>query len=341
MTCSSVSGRPSPYGDGRSSAVSASARPTVCRSATKSREAAGTAARTSCGTPSASRRNATPKGKPCARHNPSTSAASSRAGPKPAASGACPAATRAALTGSVTAACKFQAVPRPAAWEASMAARVERYRSRSLSTAVLPSRLSNHRGGIPDADTPSNALPSAPLQVARTVTTGISVMLDLPKRNGKRVRTTRRYKLADWSVAANPEAIRSPPEIREKWILCRPLSASREKSGAWKFLARYNICENYTRATESGENYMSIKKIPLSRTAEAFRARMTELGLDLPIEDAIEKAPLSPLAAPLDVGGFKVGNRYAVHPMEGWDTTQRSEEHTSELQSRENLVCRL
>lgn len=66
---------------------------------------------------------------------------------------------------------------------------------------------------------------------------------------------------------------------------------------------------------------MDIKKIPLMKTAEALRARITELGIDLPVEDAIEKAPTSPMAAPLEIGGFKVGNRYAVHPMEGWDTT--------------------
>src|SRR5690606_22952930 len=27
----------------------------------------------------------------------------------------------------------------------------------------------------------------------------------------------------------------------------------------------------------------------------------------------------SPLAAPLRVGGFKIGNRWCIHPMEGWD----------------------
>jgi NADPH2 dehydrogenase len=66
---------------------------------------------------------------------------------------------------------------------------------------------------------------------------------------------------------------------------------------------------------------MEIKKVPLLKNAAGFRERISALGLELPIEDAIEKAPESPLAAPLDIGGFKVGNRYAVHPMEGWDTT--------------------
>ena len=38
----------------------------------------------------------------------------------------------------------------------------------------------------------------------------------------------------------------------------------------------------------------------------------------------------SPLAAPIDVGGFVVGNRWCVHPMEGWDgtTTGEPSEHT-------------
>src|SRR5690606_22395927 len=30
----------------------------------------------------------------------------------------------------------------------------------------------------------------------------------------------------------------------------------------------------------------------------------------------------SPLAAPLDVGGFTVGNRWCIHPMEGWDANR-------------------
>jgi 2,4-dienoyl-CoA reductase-like NADH-dependent reductase (Old Yellow Enzyme family) len=43
--------------------------------------------------------------------------------------------------------------------------------------------------------------------------------------------------------------------------------------------------------------------------------------LDLPIDEVLEKAPDSPLAEPISVGGFQVGNRYCVHPMEGWDAT--------------------
>ncbi len=66
---------------------------------------------------------------------------------------------------------------------------------------------------------------------------------------------------------------------------------------------------------------MEIKKLTSLKTAAAFRERMEALGLDLPIEDAIQKAPESPVSASLKIAGFTVGNRYCVHPMEGWDTT--------------------
>jgi NADPH2 dehydrogenase len=66
---------------------------------------------------------------------------------------------------------------------------------------------------------------------------------------------------------------------------------------------------------------LDIKRLTSIKSSEAFRERMKALSLDLPVDDSILKAPESPLAQPLDVGGFKVGNRYAIHPMEGWDGT--------------------
>ncbi|MBW8886603.1 MAG: NADH:flavin oxidoreductase [Fibrobacteres bacterium] len=64
-----------------------------------------------------------------------------------------------------------------------------------------------------------------------------------------------------------------------------------------------------------------IKRITSIKSPASFRERMVELGLDLPIEDSIQKAPDSPLAQSLDVAGFRIGNRWAIHPMEGWDAT--------------------
>jgi 2,4-dienoyl-CoA reductase-like NADH-dependent reductase (Old Yellow Enzyme family) len=56
------------------------------------------------------------------------------------------------------------------------------------------------------------------------------------------------------------------------------------------------------------------------RDVPAFRRRLAELGLALPVDDEVFSAAKgSPLAAPLRVDGFEVGNRWCIHPMEGWD----------------------
>ena len=48
--------------------------------------------------------------------------------------------------------------------------------------------------------------------------------------------------------------------------------------------------------------------------------RLAELGCELPVDERVlSAAEGSPLAAPIDVGGFTVGNRWCIHPMEGWD----------------------
>ena len=61
-------------------------------------------------------------------------------------------------------------------------------------------------------------------------------------------------------------------------------------------------------------------KVAQLRTVEELRERFDQLGIDLPIDDAILTAEAgSPLAEAIDVGGFRVGNRWCIHPMEGWD----------------------
>lgn len=61
-------------------------------------------------------------------------------------------------------------------------------------------------------------------------------------------------------------------------------------------------------------------KIAQMRSAAALRARLEELGLALPMDDAVISAAAgSPLAEPITIAGFRVGNRWCIHPMEGWD----------------------
>ena len=64
-------------------------------------------------------------------------------------------------------------------------------------------------------------------------------------------------------------------------------------------------------------------KVAQLKSVEAFRARLQELALDLPVDDQILTAQQgSPLAAPIQIGGFRVGNRWCVQPMEGWDANR-------------------
>src|SRR6201999_2767059 len=67
----------------------------------------------------------------------------------------------------------------------------------------------------------------------------------------------------------------------------------------------------------------SFSKIAQFKTPNALRARLAELQLELPLDDAILTAAQgSPLAQPIRMGGFEVGNRWCIHPMEGWDANR-------------------
>jgi 2,4-dienoyl-CoA reductase-like NADH-dependent reductase (Old Yellow Enzyme family) len=64
-------------------------------------------------------------------------------------------------------------------------------------------------------------------------------------------------------------------------------------------------------------------KIAQLKSAGALRERLVELGLDLPVDDGIQTAEQgSPLAQPIDLGPLRCGNRWCIHPMEGWDANR-------------------
>ncbi|REK12877.1 MAG: NADH:flavin oxidoreductase [Planctomycetota bacterium] len=61
-------------------------------------------------------------------------------------------------------------------------------------------------------------------------------------------------------------------------------------------------------------------KIAQLKTVDALRERFAALGVELPIDEVILTAEAgSPLAEPLAMGPFMLGNRWCIHPMEGWD----------------------
>ena len=52
-----------------------------------------------------------------------------------------------------------------------------------------------------------------------------------------------------------------------------------------------------------------------------FKEHLRSLGLDIPCDSAIVAGAESPLRQPLARAGITLPNRFAVHPMEGWDAT--------------------
>jgi NADPH2 dehydrogenase len=65
-------------------------------------------------------------------------------------------------------------------------------------------------------------------------------------------------------------------------------------------------------------------RIPSLKTAKDFRKHVVSLGIKLPCEDQIAIGSASPLLQPIadvSINGKRIGNRWAVHPMEGWDGT--------------------
>ena len=69
-----------------------------------------------------------------------------------------------------------------------------------------------------------------------------------------------------------------------------------------------------------GVGTLKYPKIAQLKDVAALRARLHELGLELPLDERILTVGAgSPLARPLEIGNFTVGNRWCIHPMEGWD----------------------
>ena len=58
------------------------------------------------------------------------------------------------------------------------------------------------------------------------------------------------------------------------------------------------------------------------KTAEDLRTRLAELAVDLPFDETLLTGTEAPLARPYDWQGGRIGNRFCILPMEGWDGTE-------------------
>ena len=62
-------------------------------------------------------------------------------------------------------------------------------------------------------------------------------------------------------------------------------------------------------------------RVAALKTADLFTAHVASLGCALPFDREVEAAPASPLAQAIDTSAGRVGNRFCILPMEGWDGT--------------------
>jgi NADPH2 dehydrogenase len=68
-------------------------------------------------------------------------------------------------------------------------------------------------------------------------------------------------------------------------------------------------------------NPIEILRLGSIRDVTHFEKRLAALGLAIPCDSELLRGAESPLAQPIVREGIKIGNRFAVNPMEGWDGT--------------------
>ena len=64
-----------------------------------------------------------------------------------------------------------------------------------------------------------------------------------------------------------------------------------------------------------------MRNIGAIKSVAEFSSYLNQIGVSLPFDDEVKSGPDSPLAQPCVFGNRVIGNRFAVLPMEGWDST--------------------
>src|SRR5215468_1503124 len=77
---------------------------------------------------------------------------------------------------------------------------------------------------------------------------------------------------------------------------------------------------------------LPILRLGTVKDVARFEEHVRSLGLNIPCDRELLAGAASPLRAPIERGGIKIGNRIVVQPMEGWDGTAdgKPSEHTFE-----------
>jgi 2,4-dienoyl-CoA reductase-like NADH-dependent reductase (Old Yellow Enzyme family) len=65
----------------------------------------------------------------------------------------------------------------------------------------------------------------------------------------------------------------------------------------------------------------AFRRIAALATAAQFGAHVTSLKIDIPFDEQLQTGRGAPLGRSIDMPGHRVGNRFCILPMEGWDGT--------------------
>jgi NADPH2 dehydrogenase len=65
-----------------------------------------------------------------------------------------------------------------------------------------------------------------------------------------------------------------------------------------------------------------IVRIGAMKDVAMFRAHLASNGIAIPCDVDLATGAASPLSEPMRAGSFTIGNRWCIHPMEGWDGTE-------------------
>ena len=60
-------------------------------------------------------------------------------------------------------------------------------------------------------------------------------------------------------------------------------------------------------------------KVKSLSNPQNFKENLDRLGLAMPCDESLESGETATMAQSKSVSGLQIGNRYAIHPMEGWD----------------------
>ncbi len=81
----------------------------------------------------------------------------------------------------------------------------------------------------------------------------------------------------------------------------------------------------------------SIPRLGSLKDVAHFQEHLRSLGISLPCHRELISGAQSPLSQPLVRGGLRIGNRIAVHPMEGWDGTPEGNPSEKTLRRWQNF----